>query len=341
MPSIIGNQIDKICNIEFHPGSGHSRGFTDALYESARGVQGEPLTYLAAKRLMEVVHRGEIVLIVTGTGIDQWVPEGETDGPIGCAALARALNRAFDSKAVVICEDAMLKPMRATLMAAGEYVYTEELFFKLKDKTTIVEPFPLGKEAGRKRAVELIDKYKPVAVIFIERLGPNEEGIIHFVTGTVSSPEEMSYGHFIAEEAKTRGILTIGIGDGGNEVGFGMIYEDVKRITTFGSKCKCPCGKGVATVTATDVLIAAAVSNWGAYGIAAMLAFLKKDVSILHDEEIERRMIETCTINGCLDGMYMKPVPSVDGVSLKANQAIITLMHEVVVNGLMNFERAF
>ncbi len=342
MPHIIANQIDKLCNVEFHPGSGHCRGYGDALYAAAREAQGnEPLTYLAAKRLMETVKKGDTVFVITGTGIDQWVPEGESDGPIGCAALARALVRAFDAKVVASCEEEMAKAMRATLMAAGEFVYQDALFDTLKEKACIVKPFPLGEEAGRQAAKALVEKYHPTAMIFVERLGPNEAGIYHFVSGTVSSPEQMSYGHFLVEEAKKHGILTIGIGDGGNEIGFGKIVEQVREITEFGKKCKCPCGKGVATVCETDVLISASISNWGAYGITAMLAYLMKDPSILHDSETEYRMVEACAMNGCIDGMYMKPYLSVDGVSVKSGQAVVTLMAEVVKNGLMHYERAF
>ena len=50
-------------------------------------------------------------------------------------------------------------------------------------------------------------------------------------------------------------------------------------------------GGGVATVCATDIFVAASISNWGMYGVAAMLAFLVEDVNIMHDEETERRMI--------------------------------------------------
>ena len=121
--------------------------------------------------------------------------------------------------------------MRATLMAAGEVVYQDALFDTLKEKACIVKPFPLGEEAGRQAAKALVEKYHPTAMIFVERLGPNEAGIYHFVSGTVSSPEQMSYGHFLVEEAKKHGILTIGIGDGGNEIGFGKIVEQVRELS--------------------------------------------------------------------------------------------------------------
>jgi len=38
----------------------------------------------------------------------------------------------------------------------------------------------------------------------------------------------------------------------------------------------------------TDVVFPAAVSNWGAYGIVAMLAFLLKKPEILQDADMEQ-----------------------------------------------------
>lgn len=341
MPKLIAEQIDKLCNIEFRPGTGHGRGVTEGLYQAARAAQGEPLTYLAASKLMETLKPRDTVLLVTGTGIDQWCPEGESDGPIGVAALAHALDRAFSAKLVVSCEEAMAPAMKATLHAAGQFVYSRKHYALLEEKAAIVEPFPLGEEAGRAAAKELVETYHPAAMIFVERLGPNEAGIYHFCTGTVSSPEEMSYGHFLLEEARQRGIFTIGIGDGGNEIGFGKVTDAVKKLIDLGATCKCPCGKGMATVAETDVLVSAAISNWGAYGIAAMLAYMMGDDKILHDEQTEYRMTEACVMNGCIDGLFMKPVLGVDGVTVQSSQAVVTLMHQAVRSGLMKYVRAF
>lgn len=336
-----GHRIDRICTLDFHPGSGHLGSNIEALYQEALDVQGAPLTYLAAKGLIDTVSEGDTVFVITGTGIDKWCPAGETDGPVGCAALARGLTRALGAKVVAICEDEMAVPMKATLMAAGEYVFNEEMFFDMPSSVVTFEPFPLGPEKAREIAEELVKKYQPKAMIFVERLGPNEAGVYHFVTGTVNPPEGMSYGHHLVDAAKENGIFTIGIGDGGNEIGFGKIHSKVQEIVEVGRTCKCPCGKGMATVTDTDVLIAASISNWGAYGIVAMLAYFKNDLNILHDEETEYRMIEACALNGCLDGLFIKPILSVDGVPVSGNQAIVTLLRETVKKALMHYERAF
>ena len=84
-----------------------------------------------------------------------------------------------------------------------------------------------------------------------------------------------------------------------------------------------------------DVVIPATTSNWAAYGISAMLAFLLKNVTLLQDTDTERRMLEACFMAGAVDGYTMTPQMSVDGTSEKASQCVVGLLHEIIGNGLM------
>src|SRR5207249_1098762 len=113
-------------------------------------------------------------------------------------------------------------------------------------------------------------------------------------------------------------------GDGGNEIGMGLIHRAVQEIQPAGRRCVCPCGAGVATVTATDVLICAAISNWGAYGLAAMLGFLTGRLDALQDEDTQWRMLDACVRAGAMDGVYTRQIMSEDSVPVKASQALIT-----------------
>jgi D-glutamate cyclase len=91
-----------------------------------------------------------------------------------------------------------------------------------------------------------------------------------------------------------RGVFSVGIGDAGNEIGFGRITDAVRQIQPYGARCQCECGDGMATVTPTDVLVVAAVSNWGAYGVEASLAILLERQDLLHTTTDARRVIERC-----------------------------------------------
>ena len=55
-------------------------------------------------------------------------------------------------------------------------------------------------------------------------------------------------------------IVTIGIGDGGNEIGMGKVFERVVANVQFGSEIACS--------VASHYLITAGVSNWGGYALA-------------------------------------------------------------------------
>lgn len=69
------------------------------------------------------------------------------------------------------------------------------------------------------------------------------------------------------EGAKRRGIFTVGIGYGENEIANALINKEANDVLgqAYGVTCQCGCAGGEATATAPDVLISAAASNWGAY----------------------------------------------------------------------------
>ena len=69
------------------------------------------------------------------------------------------------------------------------------------------------------------------------------------------------------------------------------ITDAVRAIQPYGARCQCDCGEGMATVTPADVLVVAAVSNWGAYGIEASLAILLERPELLHTTMEARRVI--------------------------------------------------
>lgn len=106
------------------------------------------------------------------------------------------------------------------------------------------------------------------------------------------------------------------------------------------AKCNCGCGGGIAPATRTDVLITAAVSNWGAYGIAACLAILLNKPEVFHDALIEEALLQESARASFIDGAtgYVMP-PAADGLSSPVHQAFVTLLREIVVQGLGFMEK--
>ncbi|MBQ3122972.1 MAG: DUF4392 domain-containing protein [Firmicutes bacterium] len=338
MPKVIGENIDRLCNIEYRPSEGAERGSIIRYYNAAREAQGDPLTYHAAKALIDNVKPGDTVLFVTGARFPHMLPYGETDGPLGAAALAKAVERGLGAKTVVTVEASNDVATRECMLGVGCNLRTLEDFDGTK-KGSYLDFYPLGEEEGPKHAKWLVERFKPKAIVFCEKHGPNEVGECHSVHGARIPKEEFANTWHLLDEAKKHGIVTIGTGDGGNEIGNGVIYEAAREIAPYGKKCQCGCGGGVATVCKTDVFVAAAISNWGLYGVSAMLAYMLGDVDIMHTVDEERRMLEGAVRGGSVDGMSMTPICGVDGVSMAGGQAQVTLLREMVKNGLSKCDR--
>lgn len=342
MPEIVGENIDRLCSVEMRfrsaPG-GIPRGIMYRLVEAARASQPAPMSYLAAQGLVERVRPGDTVLIITGAGTPPFMPKGETDGPPGAATVARAVDIALGGKPVVVAEPHCLPGVIAAVEAAGISCVSEELFPVRGGRARALE-FPYGPDT-RGWVRKVVDAYNPKAMVFIEKGGPNEKGVFHTILGTAKGDDVIAYGHYFVEEARARGVFTIGIGDGGNEIGFGRIHASVNEIQPAGTRCLCPCGSGIATIVATDVLICAAISNWGAYGLAAMVAMLTRCAEALQDEETQWRIVDASVRAGAVDGAYTRQILAEDGVSVKTSQALITMLHQIIYNGSRELRRGF
>ena len=231
-------------------------------------------------------------------------------------------------------------PVLASTTAIG-LMTADRALFDARTGCVFASPFPLGSAAGETEATRLMDEWQPSAIVFVEKAGVNQNGLFHSILGTSRTDAMMANAHHLVPLATERGCVTIGIGDGGNEIGFGMVAEAVRDIQPFGRVSKNPADGGVATVIATDILVSAAVSNWGAYGIAAMLAALLRNPEALHGPDAERRMLLECVKAGGMDGAVAKMVPLVDGTSPEVQVSLITILHEIVRNGLKTFDRPF
>src|SRR5262249_60382039 len=139
----------------------------------------------------------------------------------------------------------------------------------------------------------------------IERPGMTVRGTYHNMFG-----QDYSEGHaridYFVEEAGERRIPTIGIGDGGNEIGMGAIAEAVRKHV--------PHGEILCARAATDVLLPVGVSNWGCYGIQAALAILTERLELANNSSLEKHLIEAAEAAGVVEGVPGTNDAPVDGV---------------------------
>lgn len=155
--------------------------------------------------------------------------------------------------------------------------------------------------------VDYIAVSRPSHLVSVERLGRAIDGRYHNMHGLdVTDCTAPLDGLFL--EARRRGLSTIGIGDGGNEIGMGRVFAATCANVAH--------GKQIASLVSTDFCIAAGVSNWGAYGLAGALSILAgRDLLPTPDQATEavHAMVRD---GGAVDGVTWRREPTVDGLAL-------------------------
>jgi hypothetical protein len=326
MPDIMGEYVDRLVTVEMR-NRGMNHGIVRQIYDAARAEGGgRPISARAAEALVATVKPGDVVFIVTGAGYAPEVPNGESDGPPGAAALARAIYWGLKAIPVFVTEVCHAPPVIASARAAAVMVREFDLAKNRRMGGAIVTA-PEDRSVTAAWARDVVEEYQPKAVIAIERLGPNDQGIVHGSTGVPKACVDL--GHVFVE-AKKRGILTVGIGDNGNEIGFGRIYDFMRDFHPYGRETQYPGGTGVITVIDTDVFLPASVSNWGAYGIAAMIAFFLKDQDLIQTPEMERKILEACLDAGGWEMRYCTSRFIVDGTVGESSMSIVQLLRDML-----------
>jgi hypothetical protein len=274
------------------------------------------------------------VAIVTGFFIPHGQPPcGETDGPLGAIFLARALTP-LGIRVVLATDDFCVPALEAGLKASG------------LDGSVPLVTLPSEERSNGLTSTEywheFADGYEPLThLLALERVGPSHHSkSLQVQEGNESralerywelAPTEhhdrchtmrgrditmhTSPAHRLFEEVKRQRlpVTTIGIGDGGNEIGMGKVSWDAIRRNI-------PNGGLVACRVPTDHLIVCGISNWGAYGLAAGVRLLRGAAPdpVLFDVERERAVLQTMVERGPLvDGMSGRPSMSVDGFAFE------------------------
>ncbi len=320
--------LDRLANLEFKARPG-ALGGTDLRYRAARQAQGHTaLTGQVARALLARLP-GSTVVLVTGTGNPVWLPRGETDGPSGVAVLARALA-AMGVRTCVLSEARFLPGIVASVRAAGVPLL-EETGWRQRGNAALALEFPTGADEGRAFANALLPRLPDVsAIVFIEKPGPNAAGVFHNSSGKPKAGDWVAHAHLLAPLARDRGLVTVGVGDGGNEIGFGRVREALADVHPWGRDCGCPCHGGLLDATEVAYLLPASVSNWGGYAIATGLVLASGCYGILPPWADVERSIAAPLEAGAVDGYSGLAVPTVDGTSPSASHAIYSLMLETV-----------
>ena len=164
-------------------------------------------------------------------------------------------------------------------------------------------------------------------VIACERAGPAKDGNCYTMRGINMNEKGLIFPlHRVPQYAKDINVKFIAIGDGGNEMGMGKVIDKIYE--------HIPDGEKIGAVTPADHLIAASVSNWGAWALIAATALVrfhdknhtsvglsneKKEWvnTLLPSEEAETQLLHRCVAAGCRDGVTGKLEATVDGMPLE------------------------
>lgn len=320
----IGQNLDDLMNLD-----PRGYGVCRILYAGAREKCGIPLTMNAALALKKALHPGDLVYIFAGFVLPTH-QKPETDGIVSAVLLARALIRGFSVTPVLICPEGCLKAVHNMAPVAGLHTY--DTIEEARDVPAALAVVPFTKDASLagSQAEEMLAQGMPAAGISIEHPGANSLGVYHNAIGKdVTALEDKSDILFALLHEK--GVLTVAIGDLGNEMGLGLLKEHIQRYIPYAAPgaCACGCGGGICVRTEADHVITATVSDWGCYGLMAALAFLLKDMDVMHDGDMEKEMLLTAVRNGMVD-MNGWLIPAIDGFDLKMQVLIVELMRECV-----------
>jgi hypothetical protein len=248
-----------------------------------------------ALRAAEALVRSRRVLITTGFIVEPKM--AETDGPPGAAVLGRAL-RALGAEVSYVTDPEAIPVMAAALRTLGEppavYAYGD----------------------GPRAAAEVLARVRPTHMVAIERPARSRSGEYLNMRGQSVAEWNRPIDELFVSRAARRPV-TIGVGDGGNEIGMGNVRARLRRQGALMTR--------IAATVGVDHLVVAGVSNWGAYGIVAHLGRLAGQ-PLLHTPAQERELVAACVEAGALDGVSRRREPTVDALPLDVHASVVALL---------------
>ena len=237
------------------------------------------------------------ILITTGFYI-LTAGAAETDGPPGAIAIGNALEK-LGYEVVYITDE-----------------YALEIMTECKSEKSRVIDFPImDKTESEEYALELLSVENPSILLSIERCSAAQDDKYRNmrnldITGSTARIDLLFNKH------KT----TIGIGDGGNEIGMGNVLDGVDKSEKLVS---------YPAISTVNELIISSVSNWGGYGLLSSLSMSTGEnvlPTVDEDMQIIRRMVDM----GAVDGFSGEQTYKVDGFSLEENARVLQRLHDIL-----------
>lgn len=256
----------------------------------------------AAEALLAIPAGLRPIDIVTGFNVPDVNPtRPETDGPPGAVQLAEALA-ALDHEVTIVSDAetcALLDGLTEVPLLAA----------------------PRGAEGEDWCAARL--RVEPAALIAVERVSPSHDGPCRSMRGIgmddISAPLHLLF------EGAPSDCVTIGIGDGGNELGMGNLPVPLLA-------ARVPLGARIAARVGCQHLIAAAVSNWGAAALGALL-LKARGRPVREMLGRARGLLEAIVARGAIDGISRRAELCVDGLPWSTHEATLEALAATLSEG--------
>ena len=225
----------------------------------------------------------------------------ETDGPPGAVAIGKALQ-ALGRRVVYVTDR-----------------YTVDVMQGIVGRDVEVIDFPIvGHAESRSFAKELLERFQPSLLISTERCSLTSQGLYRNIHGVDISAYNAKVDYLFQQH-----LHSIGIGDGGNEIGMGNLVGVIPQMPSLPDD---------PAATRTTHLVIASVSNWGALGLVAAMSLVEGKNLLPSLEEEAERLKQTVDL-GAVDGVTQGQVYKVDSFTLEENGAVLSRLHKVVEAG--------
>ncbi len=280
-----------------------------------------------ARAAQELAEHGRAVGIVTGFTIaDAEPPAAETDGPPGALYLARVFHK-LGIEVRLLCDSfatpllvegcrtvGVPTPCVHELPIAPRNDDHDWLDAAIQTRNGVLSHLIAIERVGPSHTLDSLtaqtrDSAAPVET-FVAEVPLESRDVCHSMRGIpishLTAPAQRLF------ELPGRPYRTIGIGDGGNEIGLGCIpWEVLRSVIARG-----PAGK-IACRIATDHLLLAGVSNWAGYALGAAVAALRGQQDLISEwtDADERILLERLVAAGAVDGVTKQRTATVDGLS--------------------------
>jgi hypothetical protein len=170
-------------------------------------------------------------------------------------------------------------------------------------------------EAAAEQAREQLQLLQPAAIISIERPGLASDGRYYNMRGEDITARCAFFDPFLDHAS----CPTVAIGDGGNEIGMGNIATAISSLDINASVTRC------------DELLVADVSNWGAYGLIAILASWSGQDLLAQVSPVN--ILDYLSARGSVDGVTRENTLTEDG--LEAEEGLRVIQELRILTGFL------